>query len=230
MISHPETLITVFTRINAAALNLSRLKCGAWGWREGGAYLRVAFVWKLDATKNCINYDIIISVLTGRALINFFLTDAALNGERTALIWVRYITIGEAVKQHFPVVHCITLHSQGDFVSRLTMHLKAIVSSTFRLYVILRYKKPFQLLTSTSWWKSVVTAEKRAFFKKVKLSCLKVSCWKQNKYIAPAKRTILQPSPNSSLKCYRIYERQYLSPGQEKYIPTWSLNFAQVTS
>ena len=77
---------------------------------------------------------------------------------------------------------------------RLTIHLKAIVSNTFRLYVILRYKKPFQLLTSTSWWKSVVTAEKRAL-KNVKLSCLKVSCWKQNKYVAPHKRKILQPSP-----------------------------------
>lgn len=62
---------------------------------------------------------LLFSVLTGRALINFFFTRAALNGKGKAIIWVRYITIGEAVKHHFPVVHCITLHSQGDYVSAI---------------------------------------------------------------------------------------------------------------
>ena len=27
---------------------------------EGGAYLRMALIWKLDMTKNCINYGLII--------------------------------------------------------------------------------------------------------------------------------------------------------------------------
>ena len=52
MISHAETLITLFTRINAAALNFFTPQVRR--LFEGGAYLMV------DATKNCINYDVII--------------------------------------------------------------------------------------------------------------------------------------------------------------------------
>ena len=52
MISHAETLITVFTRTNAAALNFFTPQVRR--LFEGGAYLMV------DATKNCINYDVII--------------------------------------------------------------------------------------------------------------------------------------------------------------------------
>ena len=29
---------------------------------EGGAYLKVAFIWKLEVTENCFNYDIIIII------------------------------------------------------------------------------------------------------------------------------------------------------------------------
>ena len=79
MISHAETLITVFTRINAAALNFSRLKCGAcsrveliWGWRLFESWTRQRIV---------LATTLLFSVLTGGALINFFLTDAVLNGE-----------------------------------------------------------------------------------------------------------------------------------------------------
>ena len=160
--------------------------------------LRVTRGWRLfeSSTRQGIVLTTLLSFssLTGRALINFFRAGAALNGEGTALIWVRYITLGEAGKQHF--LWCIVLRCTIRVIMwvRLTIHLKAIVSSTFRLYVILRYKKPFQLLTSTSWWKSDVTAEKRAL-KKSKTACLKVSCWKQNEYIAPQGRKILKLPP-----------------------------------
>ena len=160
--------------------------------------LRVTRGWRLfeSSTRQGIVLTtlLLFSSLTGRALINFFRAGAALNGEGTALIWIRYITLGEAGKQHF--LWCIVLRCTVRVIMwvRLTIHLKAIVSSTFRLYVILRYKKPFQLLTSTSWWKSDVTAEKRAL-KKSKTACLKVSCWKQNEYIAPQGRKILKLPP-----------------------------------
>ena len=38
----------------------------------GGAYLRVAFIWKLDTIKNCVKYGIIIFPITTKYRINVF--------------------------------------------------------------------------------------------------------------------------------------------------------------
>ena len=175
--------------------------------------LRVTRGWRLfeSSTRQGIVLTtlLLFSPLTGRALINFFRVGAALNGEGTALIWVRYITLGEAGKQHFLWRIVLRCTVRVIMWVRLTIHLKAIVSSTFRLYVILRYKKPFQLLTSTSWWKSDVTAEQRAL-KKSKTVMSESELLKTERIYSPSRTqnfkttTNLVPPP-PPIKSWRLW-------------------------
>ena len=58
---------------------------------EGGAYLKVAFIWKLEVTENCFNYDIIIIINRIRPTKNLLIFIRKLKQQRQPQLRKRHL-------------------------------------------------------------------------------------------------------------------------------------------